>query len=68
MHLSPKLHPISLSSSSEPKSPSDFRIIAQNCRGAFHTSTPNEEHYIPSIESIKNEGADIILLSETNTD
>ena len=50
------------------KQDSDIRIIAQNCRGVTRTQTPLYEHYLPAIESFKDNKADAILLSETNTD
>ena len=50
------------------KQESNIRIIAQNCRGVTRTQTPMYEHYVPAIESFKDNKVDAILLSETNTD
>ena len=45
-----------------------IRIIGQNCRGAFHKGEQASNHYVPSMESLRGYGADMICLSETNTD
>ena len=45
-----------------------IRIIAQNCRGAFHSSTKHSDFYIPSMESLQGYSPDVICLCETNTD
>ena len=44
------------------------RLIAQNCRGAFHSSMKHTDFYIPSMESLQGYSPDILCLCETNTD
>jgi len=45
-----------------------IRIVAQNCRGAFHSNTKHSDFYIPSMESLQGYSPDVICLCETNTD
>ena len=53
---------------SKTKSSTSIRIIGQNCRGIYHKGESPSEHFVPSMESFQSFGADMILLSETNTD
>jgi len=50
------------------KNKDSIRIIAQNCRGAFHLAKKHTDFYIPCMESLQGYSPDVICLSETNTD
>jgi len=50
------------------KAKSSIRIIGQNCNGIYHKGETPSSHFIPSMESMQMMGADLVLLSETNTD
>jgi len=78
LHLTQALGPTStpivtplLSNGLEPptrKQKDAVRIIAQNCRGAFHSSKKHTDFYIPCMESLQGYDPDVICLNETNTD
>ena len=50
------------------KNKDSVRLVAQNCRGTFHSSKEHTEFYISRMESLQGYSPDIVCLCETNTD
>ena len=62
------MQPLTSFSNPHEKQEGALRFVAQNCRGALQTGKNKHEHYTPAMESFLNLAADVVLLSETNTD
>lgn len=50
-----------------PKQPREFRIMMQNCNGAFHGIASSNEHYAGSMRNFQQHDPDCVMLNETNT-
>jgi len=64
----PLLAPLVQFATPQFKNEHDVRFIAQNCRGAFQKGRDKHEHYEAAMGSFISMQADVVLLSETNTD